>query len=299
MITGVHLLLSYKCSFECDHCFLFCSPRAEGTFTLEQIEKVIGESVRIGTVKQVFFEGGEPFLFYPLMVEGIRMVRNSGLEAGIVTNSYWATTEKDAELWLRPLAELGIANLSLSDDAFHYGDEKENPASHALAAAKKLGIPVSVISIEKPRIEEVTASNQARGEPIIGGNTMFRGRAVEKLTEGLPTRPWKEFTECPYEDLKNPARIHLDPYGNVHLCQGLCMGNMWQTPLSELIKTYDYSSHPVCRPLVTGGPALLASEHGVGPDERFIDACHLCYSLRLRLLDTFPDYLAPRQVYGL
>lgn len=298
MVTGVHLLLTYKCSFECDHCFLFCSPRAEGTFTLEQIEKVIDELVRIGTVKRVYFEGGEPFLFYPLMVEGIRLARNRGFEAGIVTNSYWATTEKDAELWLRPFYELSIADLSLSDDAFHYGDEKTSLAKHALATAKKLGIPAGVISIEKPRVEN-RDNEQARGEPIIGGTTMFRGRAVEKLTEGLPTRPWKEFTECPHEDLKNPHRIHLDPYGNVHLCQGLCIGNMWQTPLSELIKTYDYSTHPICRPLVTGGPALLASEHGVGPDARFVDACHLCYSLRLRLLDEFPDYLAPRQVYGL
>ncbi len=299
MLAGVHFLLTYKCSFECDHCFLYCSPRAEGTFTLEQIDKVFDELVRIGTVKRVYFEGGEPFLFYPLMVESTRMARNMGFEVGIITNSYWATTEKDAEIWLRPLAELGIADLSLSDDAFHFGDEKASLAQHALAAAKKLDMPVGVISIEKPRIEEVIGDKQARGEPIIGGTTMFRGRAVEKLMEGLPTRPWQEFTECPHEDLENPSRVHIDSYGNVHLCQGLCMGNMWQTPLSELIKTYDYSKHPVCRPLVTGGPALLASENGAGPDERFTDACHLCYSLRLRLLDEFPDYLTPRQVYGL
>ncbi|MBA7600088.1 hypothetical protein ES703_07135 [subsurface metagenome] len=29
------------------------------------------------------------------------------------------------------------------------------------------------------------------------GGAMFRGRAVEKLVEGLPQRRWEELTECP------------------------------------------------------------------------------------------------------
>jgi len=30
-----------------------------------------------------------------------------------------------------------------------------------------------------------------------------------------------------------------------------------------------------------------------------VDACHLCYRTRQALLERFPEYLAPRQVYGL
>ena len=299
MLTGAHLLLTYTCSFECDHCFVYSSPQAKGTFTLDQIKRVIEELVKLGTIERVYFEGGEPFLFYPLMVEGIRLARDKGFEAGIVTNSYWATTDEDAELWLRPLCKLGISDLSISDDSFHSGDDEDNRARHALAAAERLGMPSGSISIEKPKAEMSQDKEQVHGEPVVGGSTMFRGRAVEKLTEGLPTRFWQEFTECPYEDLREPKRIHLDPYGNVHLCQGLCAGNMWQTPLSELVKTYDCDTHPICRPLVEGGPALLATEYGVSHDDRYLDACHLCYTLRLALLDRFPEYLAPRQVYGL
>ena len=74
---------------------------------------------------------------------------------------------------------------------------------------------------------------------------------------------------------------------------------MWQTPLSELVKKYDCDSHPISRPIAEGGPALLAEEYGIKHEEQYVDACHLCYSLRLALLDKFPEYLAPRQVYGL
>ncbi len=299
MLTGVHFLLTYACSFECDHCFVYSSPQARGTFTLNQIKGVFEDLIKIGTIQRVYFEGGEAFLFYPLMIEGIRIARDKGFEAGVVTNAYWATTEEDAELWLKPLFELGISDLSLSDDAFHSEDEKESPAKHALAAAKKLGMPVGVISIEEPRVEMEKSQDAAKGEPVIGGSTMFKGRAVEKLIKGLPTRLWRDFTECPYEDLGNPKRVHLDPYGNVHLCQGLSMGTMWQTPLSELVKNYDCDSHPICKPLVEGGPAHLAQEYGGKHDDEYVDACHLCYDLRLSLLDRFPEYIALKQVYGL
>jgi hypothetical protein len=74
---------------------------------------------------------------------------------------------------------------------------------------------------------------------------------------------------------------------------------MWETPLSELINNYNPDLHPICGPLVSGGPALLAEEHGVKHDSGYVDACHFCYHIRLALIDKFPQYLTPRQVYGL
>jgi len=299
MLTGIHLLLTYACNFECDHCFLYCGPSAEGTFSLQQIKAVLGEAKKMGTVDSVYFEGGEPFLYYPLMVEGIRVAREQGFQTGIVTNSYWATTEEDAELWLRPLAELEIGDLSVSDDAFHHGEEEDNPAKRASRVAKRLGIPTDAICIDEPTVETGVDKDQERGRPVIGGGAMFRGRAAEQLVDGLPTRPWDELTQCPYEDLRDPGRVHLDPFGHVHLCQGLSMGNMWETPLATLAQDYDPDSHPVCGPLLEGGPALLARRHDVEHDEEYIDECHFCYTVRLALVDRFPQYLSPRQVYGL
>lgn len=299
MLTGVHILLTYQCNFECDHCFLYSSPRAEGTMTLPQIRDVLDESRRIGSVKWIYFEGGEPFLFYPSMLEGVRLARDMGFKVGIVTNAYGAVSEEDALVWLRPLAEIGVASLSISDDSFHYGKEEHNPAKRALAAARKLGIPASTICIRKPFVEASPGQGQDKGAPVIGGGALFKGRAVEKLAAGLPRRPWHELTQCPHEGLLSPSRVHVDPYGHVHLCQGLSMGNMWQRPLSELVLEYTPESHPVCGPLVKGGPASLAVQYHVDHEEEYVDECHFCYLVRRALIDRFPEYLAPRQVYGL
>jgi hypothetical protein len=283
MLSGLHVLLTYRCTHQCDHCFVHSGPGAPGTFTLDQVRRTLAEAVRIGTVERVYYEGGEPFLYYPLLLEGLRAARERGFEVGVVTNAYWAETEEDAEIWLRPLAEIGVADLSVSDDPLHHGEGEESPARRALRAAERLGIPAGAICI--PRPEQ-------------GDGARFRGRAADKLTSGLPRRCGREFGECPDEDFADPGRVHVDAYGNVHLCQGILMGNMWRTPLSELVRSYDPERHPIVGPLHRGGPAALADEHGLSPEAEYVSACHLCYRIRERLLDRFPEELGPGQVYG-
>ncbi|MGD8717365.1 MAG: radical SAM protein [Candidatus Zixiibacteriota bacterium] len=295
MVTGIHFLLTYTCNFQCDHCFLYCGPEASGTFTLSQIRDVLDEARKMGTVDSVYFEGGEPFLYYPIMLAGLRLAREYGINAGVVTNSYWATTEEDAAVWLGPLADAAVADLSVSDDLYHHGDEKDNPARVARRAAKKLKLPVGAICIDEPTVK----IDRERGAPVVAGGAMMRGRAADNLAEGLPRRPWEELAECPHEDLRSPGRVHVDSFGHVHLCQGLSMGNMWETPLAELVRDYDPEAHPICGPLLRGGPAELARAYDVPHEDGYVDECHLCFEVRKALIGRFPEYLAPRQVYGL
>lgn len=299
MLTGVHFLLTYTCNFECDHCFLYCSPRSEGTFTIEQVTTVLNEAQKLGKVEWIFYEGGEPFLYYPLLKESIKRAKERGFKTGVVTNAYGAVSEDDALLWLQPLAESGLSYLSISNDTFHYGEESENPATVANSVAKTIGIETSSICIKPPEVQQPSVDSEDKGKPVVGGGARFRGRAVEKLAHDLPLRPWEELNECPYEDLISPSRVHVDTYGNVQMCQGISMGNMWKTPLSEMIKNYRSESHPICAPLMADGPAELAKSLGVEPDAGYIDECHFCFLVRKMSIERFPEYLTPKQVYGL
>ncbi len=299
MLTGVHILLTYKCTSECDHCFLHCSPAREGTFTLAQLRQMLGQIRQLATVREVYFEGGEPFLFHPVLLEGVRLVRAAGLHAGIVTNAYWATSLEDALSWLRPLRELGIADLGVSDDDFHRTDEHPNRGELALRAAAQLGVPCARIRIERPRALAAEPQSARRGKPVVGGTVRFRGRAAERLTENLPLRPPGDLATCPHEELASPERVHIDAYGNVHLCQGVSLGNAWRTPLADLFARYDPAAHPIVGPLLRGGPARLAKEHALPLSGGYVDECHLCYAARKALLPAFPAYLCPKEVYGL
>ena len=299
MLDGIHFLLTYACNYECDHCFLYCSPKSEGTFTIAQIKNVLDEATKIDTVSSIYFEGGEPFLYYPLMLEGAKLAKERGFKVGLVTNSYWATCKEDAELWLKPISKLEISDFSISDDLFHFEEKTENLSKYARIAAEELNLPISSITIDKPEVEFEMDKNKEKGKPVIGGGAMFRGRAVETLTEGLPLRPWEDMRECPYEDLESLGRIHVDPFGNAQICQGLSIGNFWKTPLSNLIKNYSPKAHPICGPLIEGGPAQLIKIYNIDHEDNYVDECHLCYLARKALIDQFPEYLGPKQVYGL
>ena len=282
MLTGLHLLLTYRCTLACDHCFVFSGPAARGTFTRARLRTALEQAVSVGTVEWIYFEGGEPFLYYPLLIEGLETARGLGFRTGVVTNAWWAETEDDAALWLEPLARLGVEDLSVSDDAFHHGAVADTPARRARAAAERLGIPASGICIQHPD----------EGEGV-----RFRGRAADTLTAGRPTHPTDSFTACPDEDLAHPERVHLDAWGNVHLCQGVLLGNAWETPLAELLAAYEPDRHPVCGPLLRGGPAELAAASGLDVPGTWASACHLCFGVRRMLRSDHPRLLGPDQVY--
>jgi len=295
-ITGLHLLLTYLCTAECDNCFVWGCPWQSGTMTLEDIGKILDQAEELGTVRSIYFEGGEPFLFYAVMLAGIRMAHERGFQIGVVTNSYWATSEQDALEWLRPFEGL-ISDLSISSDLFHADEEMSAQARFAQAAAKMLGIPTGVISIGQPDSKDAA---HAEGQlPTGESQVMCRGRASSTLVDRLRLSSWDQFNECPFEDLRDPGRVHIDPLGHLHICQGISLGSLFQEPLKDICANYDPDTHAITGPLLAGGPAELVRRYDLDLRESYVDACHLCYLARVALRDRFPDILTPDQMYGI
>lgn len=299
MLNGIHFLLTYQCTYKCDHCFLFCTPDTYGTFTIDQIDAVLSDAQKIKTMEWIFFEGGEPLMFYPLLLEAIKRTKKMGFKTGLVTNCYPVQSEADAEIWLNPLKEAGIDNLSISNDKFHSDNPERSPASIVCDVGRRIGLPVFEIAIKQPQSNFKDDSSQAKGKPIIEGGPKFKGRAAINLVEGLPLRKPAELTECPYEELTSPERVHIDAFGNTFVCQGISIGNLWKTPLSSLIRQYRMEDHPICAPIHQGGPLELAKTLDFPIGEGYVDECHLCFLTRRSCIDRFPEYLTPRQVYGI
>jgi MoaA/NifB/PqqE/SkfB family radical SAM enzyme len=295
-LTGLHILLTYKCNYECDHCFVWGSPWQKGTFTLAQLTDVFHQAREIGTIREVYFEGGEPFLYHPILVEAVSRAKRMGYTVGIVSNGYWATRVEDAWLWLKPLVAAGLDRLEISDDAYHSSSTHSKVIHPALVAARELFLATATLSVDPPINQR--SSDVEPGEPLVEGDVRFRGRAAEKLTGGLPTRDWTCFRCCPYEELEHPERVHLDPLGNLHICQGVIIGNVFERSLKKIIDDYRPAEHPIVGPIIAGGPAELARRYDVGTEPGYVDACHLCYSVRRQLRGRFPEVLGPAQMYG-
>jgi MoaA/NifB/PqqE/SkfB family radical SAM enzyme len=294
-LTGIHLLLTYQCNMECDHCFVWGSPWQSGTMTLSQLRNLLEQTQELRTVKWFYFEGGEPFLYYPIMEIGVREAVAMGFNVGLVSNGYWAVDVEDAIEWLKPLAGM-VQDLSISSDIFHWGEEVDARMKNMRSAADVLGISVGFISIAQPDADKAEA---ATGQlPLGESKVMFRGRAAQTLASKADLLPWEGFTECPFEDLREPGRVHVDPLGNVHICQGISLGNVFQTSLFEICESYDPELHPITGPLLRGGPAALVREYGLTHDDGYADACHLCDFARRQLRARYPEILMPDQMYG-
>jgi len=295
-LSGIHILLTYTCTSECDHCFVWGSPWQDGILSLDQLDEILEQAAELRTVEWIYFEGGEPFLFYPVLVKAVETAAGAGFKVGLVSNAYWATEVRDAVEWLRPFKGL-VQDLSVSSDLFHHSEEQDRLAENAAAAAEELGIPIGTISIAKP---EGSGADGPVGQLPLGESPVrFRGRAVEKLAGEAPKRPWEDFTECPCEDFRDPGRVHLDPLGNIHICQGISIGNVFQSTLVSICEAYDPGTHPVIGPLLTGGPAELVRRFDLPHEPAYADACHLCYEARRGLRDRHPEILGPDQMYGI
>lgn len=294
-LTGLHLLLTYQCTFQCDHCFVWGSPQQKGVMNLEQIHEILHQAREAESIDWIYFEGGEPFLYYPVLMRGVQMATAMGFRTGIVSNAYWATTQADALVWLKPFADL-IEDLTISSDLYHYSEINSQQVRNAAAAAKELGIPLGTISVAQP--EETNAALQVGQLPLGEAAVMYRGRATCELVPRATLRPWNKFNSCPHEDLHEPGRCHLDPYGNLHICQGVSIGNIFQRSLKEICNNYHPEAHPICGPLLAGGPMALVEEYNLPHAENYADACHLCYEARTKLRERFPNELTPDQMYG-
>jgi hypothetical protein len=297
-LHGLHILLTYTCNYECDHCFVWGSPGQSGTFSLSHLEDVLRQARDVESIQEIYFEGGEAFLYYPILVEAVGRAKQHGFQTGVVTNGYWATGLDEACTWLQPLADSGLDRLEISCDQYH-GNPVQAPTLHpALQAADRLGLDLKTIVVDPPTGYR-DPGEALPGLPLTGGGVMFRGRAVEKLAPKAATQPWTGLTSCPYEDLTQPGRLHVDPLGYLHLCQGLLVGNLFVRPLAEILSNFDPYSHPIAGPLLEGGPRQLVETYALDHEAEYVDACHLCYTARQALRQQFPLLLGPDQMYGL
>lgn len=291
-ISGLHILLTYQCTRECEHCFVWGSPRQRGVLSVNQIERILNQAKEAG-VEWIYFEGGEPFIYYDVLVSGVLMAAEMGFTVGVVSNAYWAGSVRKAAELLRPFAGC-VSDLTVSSDLYHCKELLSEESQNAIVAAKWMKIPTGMISIAKPDEDAIQTHGQIKDQ----GAVMYRGRAAIKLAPQADQHPWDEFTQCLHEDLREPGRIHLDPFGNLHICQGIVIGNVFEKSLKAICESYDADAHPICGPLLEGGPVALVSEYNLPHESTYADACQLCYEARLALRQRFPDLLKPDQIYG-
>ena len=298
MVTKLHILLTYNCSLKCKHCYVYSDQKAPGKISLSQISHFLNEGRKMEGIEWVYFGGGEPFTQYPLLLKAIQRARKLDYRVGVETNGYFARTDEAALRLLRPLANMGVEDLRVSNDAMHYQNPWTSPANRALSAAHTLGIPTTLVRIATPGKTGDNPTSALHADRIDEPRFMYTGRAAEIFAQKSQRVDWSTPNRCPREDLADPDQVFVDAYGFVQICPGIAMGNAHETPLNDIISNYGIQSNQVLSILADQGPAGLIELSGLPPGKKIVDACHGCFASRKQLIDEYPGLLGPRHVYG-
>lgn len=312
MVTP-NFIVTYRCTAACDHCLFRSSPERTGVIQLSDVQRNLKDLLGNYPAQRVHFTGGEPLLYFDLVVRLIEEAKAQGVSARtITTNGFWGENPETALKYTTRLKDAGLSRIHISVDVFHQAFVPFDSVRGALRAAQEvdllawlnahgLGDPDS----DNPFNRRTKQLAQALAEEFDLQLTGFLGvhmigRAVDTLTSHLPmTRV--PVGGCPREELfRKLPHVMLDPEGWVLVGCGVCIGNTNRMPVSEMLAEYDYTRHPILSVVLEDGAEGLlriGAEAGYERLPGYANLCHLCYDVRRCLRPHYPDALAPAHLY--
>lgn len=249
---NIAMELSRKCNLQCPHCITGANSRIKERLSYSRISSYL---TQIKTVSNgVSFTGGEPFIFLDRLKFAVREATRVGLKKGIVTNAFWANSQKKAEYILGDIKKYGeIDQLNISTDRFH---ERFIPFSNVVNAAracKKLKINTKIrifhigfskdvqyraVSLIKRRLKKAWGKViEIHSQPLI----VFDGMKVDKRQIGV-----RYSSRLPVKNSCFALRtIFIACNGDVYPCcaglfqvrykEAVILGNINERPLKDIL----------------------------------------------------------------
>ena len=305
----VGIILSYRCHSGCKHCLYNCGPQWEKEpMSAETLREALEAVTVWPRTPQVHLTGGEPFLFFDLLLEGARIATELGITCYVETSASWCIDEAEAVERFQALREAGLGAVLISCSPFHAERIPPIRTMRAIHAALKVFGPQRTIvylpdfiqivqrfDVERPtplsRYEEEFGPERA-GQILWGGYGLISGgRAGYQLGHLVPRYQAEAFVvhTCAQE-LLYAHHSHFDLYGNYisGFCGGLTVGGWYNLP--QLLADFQAGNYlPLIKVLIERGPYGLCEfaqqEYGYEPlPEGYTGKCHLCVDVRRHLV---------------
>lgn len=177
-------ITTYKCGAVCDHCLMSCTPNNSDRLTLPQMRQFIDSfaEVCVGS-GVVVFTGGECTLLGDDLLEAIAYANSLGLFTRIVTNAWWAKSERDAETFLNELKSCGLDEINISCDDFHAEYIPLENVRNLWNSAKQWAFKLSAL-----RSAEITTVQSARHTCASTLMKTFHSCISSTIIPSLPAR---------------------------------------------------------------------------------------------------------------
>lgn len=291
-INTIALLITDKCTANCDICCFECSMKKDALIDIDLVYRTIDEASTIPSIKTLGLSGGEPFLFYEDMLRITDYATKNGLRVTCTTNSFWATNDEVTFEKLYELKKCGLKKVGLSIDQFHNEYVDIQNVKRVLAKCKLLDIETEVGSVVTKNKHDIYHLFSELGDAMLGvkqqmvpclpvGNALTRIKTSdfyynENILLGT--------TNC-----KSLTYVAIMTNGDVYPCcsqagatRPLLLGNLNEYSLLEIIKKYNSNMH--IRLLRKQGLHWYI-EHATKSNaekiqnSQYVSACHLCRTI--------------------
>lgn len=263
--------------------------------------------------------GGEIMLYEKEVLQLIRNIRNyfKG-DIGISTNGFWAVSEEIAVEKTAQLKKAGVTGVAVSADPYHEEFIPLDRPANAVNALVKSGLKkhayimgcrlhegVHGAEMVNRRYDEIYMQVKGGHEipaatPIV--RSIGKGATINRPKKtGVPRGLCSDLSEClgqrsPF----NPAMVWIDPYGNVMICYGIVIGNVYLQSFGDIINNYSHENNEITSLLAADGPKglhALAYRKNRAVPAGYFDECDLCYQVRKTLRSDYPHLLEPDECY--
>ncbi|MFO7869715.1 MAG: radical SAM protein [Bacteroidales bacterium] len=318
-LSGIHFLATYNCNAACRHCF-FDTKSDTAYMNPEIIDMVYADE---HVAKHMFWNhisGGELMLQHEKLYALVSRIRRYFRgDVGISTNGYWATSPQIADTRLQELQDAGVNGISVSADIFHHEYISQEYVKNAVQSIVRAGFSrhsYVIGSFCNADVFNATLYNKASEayiSNIVAHSSIPVARpTIRSIGKGnslnFPKRSTfsqqdkcTDLSEClGKRGLFNPAMVYVDVYGNVMICPGIIIGNLYVKGFSEIIENFTSTQHILLEKLATSPYSLYT--HAVAMcgetlPKFFYDVCDMCYTSRLYVRSLYPEVLGPVECY--
>jgi len=291
------LTLGYRCNMNCKSCFLGGKLNDHVTeLSYEDCISGIESAARLQTIESVAFVGGEPFVYYPLMLRVASYLNlHYRCPLNVTTNATWAKTPAMTKRLLDPLYERGMRYLMVSLDDYHLENGYIEQSAHCIKHCQELDIQVSVQVINRRGAAtkddyQLALSPQIDVDAITWYSNPCSALGNAQTMLSKDDFEWHE--EIPLSGCSAGEILNIQPDGEIKPCCGaglmssrLSLGNSKREGVCESVRLAEadpvinslvghQGPHHLANALTTSGYAKLVAKHAP-----FSDACHACHAL--------------------
>ena len=276
-VNGLCLVVTDKCNAACDICCFSCSPEKGSVMDAHLMADVIDQAEGIDGLKYIGFSGGEPFLYYDLIRDGLARAKAKGFATSVATNGFWGAWPDD--VLFKRLSALAVDHIFLSTDLYHAQYVPDEAVGRAISAARALNINITV-GIGETRSRSAGEHFRQMGDYKYLMNFYTYPFVRAGRAAALPTEEFFPPTAASREHCGASGLLSVLYDGRVFPCceqqvfaTALEIGSVLETPLKEIIASPDNSALMQCMRSERGFASLLEAA-GVVPGA--CGACEAC-----------------------